>query len=73
MADDSHQGHLELIGVSKVYPGVRALDAVDFDVRPGEVHVLLGENGAGKSTLIKTMAGVHQPDTGEVRVDGRPV
>ncbi|GAA4618817.1 sugar ABC transporter ATP-binding protein [Saccharopolyspora hordei] len=70
MADD---GHLELIGVSKTYPGVRALDAVDFDVRPGEVHVLLGENGAGKSTLIKMIAGAHRPDTGEVRVDGRPV
>ncbi|MER7015875.1 sugar ABC transporter ATP-binding protein [Saccharopolyspora sp. NPDC000359] len=70
MADD---GHLELIGVSKTYPGVRALDAVDFDLRPGEVHVLLGENGAGKSTLIKMIAGAHRPDTGEVRVDGRPV
>ncbi|RKT86273.1 ribose transport system ATP-binding protein [Saccharopolyspora antimicrobica] len=70
MADD---GHLELIGVSKTYPGVRALDAVDFDLRPGEVHVLLGENGAGKSTLIKMIAGAHRPDTGEIRVDGRPV
>ncbi|MHA6803822.1 sugar ABC transporter ATP-binding protein [Salinifilum ghardaiensis] len=73
MADDAPPGHLELTGVSKAYPGVRALDAVDFDLRPGEVHVLLGENGAGKSTLIKIMAGVHQPDTGDVRVDGRAV
>ncbi|MGW1682873.1 sugar ABC transporter ATP-binding protein [Saccharopolyspora sp. NPDC002376] len=70
MADD---GHLELIGVSKTYPGVRALDAVDFDLRPGEVHVLLGENGAGKSTLIKMIAGAHRPDTGEIRVDGEQV
>ncbi|MER5394218.1 sugar ABC transporter ATP-binding protein [Saccharopolyspora sp. NPDC002686] len=70
MADD---GHLELIGVSKIYPGVRALDAVDFDLRPGEVHVLLGENGAGKSTLIKMIAGAHRPDTGEIRVDGKQV
>ncbi len=46
-------GRLELDGVSKLYPGVRALDSVDFDVRGGEVHVLLGENGAGKSTLIR--------------------
>lgn len=66
-------GRLELDGVSKLYPGVRALDSVDFDLRGGEVHVLLGENGAGKSTLIKMMAGVHQPDTGEIRVDGTPV
>ncbi|MBM4627625.1 ATP-binding cassette domain-containing protein, partial [Rhodococcus hoagii] len=66
-------GRLELDGVSKLYPGVRALDSVDFDVRGGEVHVLLGENGAGKSTLIKMMAGVHQPDTGEIRVDGAAV
>ncbi len=57
----------------QLYPGVRALDSVDFDVRGGEVHVLLGENGAGKSTLIKMMAGVHQPDTGEIRVDGAAV
>ncbi|GAA4884140.1 sugar ABC transporter ATP-binding protein [Saccharopolyspora cebuensis] len=73
MADEARRGHLELVGVSKIYPGVRALDAVDFDVRPGEVHVLLGENGAGKSTLIKMLAGVHPPDTGEIRVDGDPV
>ncbi|GAA2772597.1 sugar ABC transporter ATP-binding protein [Saccharopolyspora taberi] len=65
--------HLELAGITKSYPGVRALDSVDFDLRPGEVHVLLGENGAGKSTLIKVMAGVHRPDAGEVRVDGHPV
>ncbi|MFC4602866.1 sugar ABC transporter ATP-binding protein [Rhodococcus kronopolitis] len=64
---------LELVGVSKIYPGVKALDSVDFDLRGGEVHVLLGENGAGKSTMIKMMAGVHHPDTGEIRVDGNVV
>ena len=61
---------VELRGVSKAFAGIRALTDVSFDVRPGEVHALLGENGAGKSTLIKIMAGVHQPDSGEIRVDG---
>ena len=48
----------------KVFPGVRALDGVDLDVRAGEVHCLLGQNGAGKSTLIKVLAGAHRPDSG---------
>jgi ribose transport system ATP-binding protein len=64
---------LELRGVSKRFPGVHALDRVDFDVRPGEVHALLGENGAGKSTLIKILAGVHTADSGAYLVEGRPV
>ncbi|PSK99064.1 monosaccharide ABC transporter ATP-binding protein (CUT2 family) [Murinocardiopsis flavida] len=67
------KGRLELIGASKEFPGVKALREVDFDLRAGEVHVLLGENGAGKSTLIKMLAGVHRPDTGELRVDGAAV
>ncbi len=61
---------LELRGVRKHFGGVRALDGVDFDLRPGEVHALLGENGAGKSTLIKVLGGIHRPDAGEVRIDG---
>jgi ABC-type uncharacterized transport system ATPase subunit len=54
-------------------PGVLANDAVDFDLRPGEIHALLGENGAGKSTLMNILAGLYRPDAGEILMDGRPV
>jgi ribose transport system ATP-binding protein len=64
---------LEMRGIRKVFPGVVALGGVDFALRAGEVHVLLGENGAGKSTLIKIMAGVVQPDSGAMELEGRPV
>jgi ribose transport system ATP-binding protein len=64
---------LELEGVSKRFPGVRALDDVRFDLRAGEVHALMGENGAGKSTLIKILCGVQPPDSGEIRLAGEPV
>jgi ribose transport system ATP-binding protein len=57
---------LRLTGIVKTFPGVRALDGVELEVRAGEVHCLLGQNGAGKSTLIKVLAGVHRPDSGEV-------
>jgi ribose transport system ATP-binding protein len=62
---------LDLRGIVKTFPGVVAVDRVDFDVRYGEVHALVGENGAGKSTLIKILGGVYQPDSGAVRFDGR--
>ncbi|MGF1625112.1 MAG: sugar ABC transporter ATP-binding protein [Alphaproteobacteria bacterium] len=64
---------LELSGISKSFPGVRALDDVSLDLRPGEVHALMGENGAGKSTLIKIMAGVYARDAGTIRIAGAPV
>ncbi|MFJ1968444.1 sugar ABC transporter ATP-binding protein [Streptomyces sp. NPDC087903] len=60
-------------GITKSFPGVRALDGVDLDVQAGEVHCLLGQNGAGKSTLIKVLAGAHQPDTGTIHWRGEPV
>ena len=64
---------LELQGIDKVFPGVHALKHARFDVRRGEVHALIGENGAGKSTMIKIVAGVYQPDTGEILLAGRRV
>ena len=64
---------LSAAGLTKSFPGVRALDGVDFELRGGEVHALLGENGAGKSTLIKVLGGAVAPDRGEVRLDGTPL
>jgi ribose transport system ATP-binding protein len=62
---------LEMVGICKRFPGVLALDEVDFDLRAGEVHVLFGENGAGKSTLINIIAGAFAPDAGEFKFLGR--
>ncbi len=64
---------LQMREITKRFPGVLALDRVDFDLRRGEVHVLLGENGAGKSTLIKMLSGAYQPDQGEILLDGELV
>ena len=59
-------------GISKHFGATRALDGVDFEVMPGEIHALVGENGAGKSTLVRIFGGVHRPDHGEIAVDGSP-
>jgi len=64
---------LEARGISKAFPGVKALDDVSLTVRRGRLHALLGENGAGKSTLMNILAGVFPPDSGEIRLEGRPV
>ncbi|MEG0935756.1 MAG: sugar ABC transporter ATP-binding protein [Clostridia bacterium] len=64
---------LELKGISKRFPGVKALDRITFSVERGTVHALVGENGAGKSTLIKILAGIYRAEEGEVLLNGRPV
>jgi ribose transport system ATP-binding protein len=64
---------LELLHVDKSFPGVKALEDVSIIIRPNEVVGLVGENGAGKSTLMRILAGVYQPDTGELRLDGQPI
>ena len=64
---------LELHGITKIFPGVKALNKVQFDLRPGEIHALMGENGAGKSTFIKVIMGVHQAEEGEMLLHGKPV
>ena len=67
------EAFFQAVGVSKAFGGPPVVRDVDFDLRRGEVHAIVGENGAGKSTLLKLMAGIHQPDRGTLLIDGRPV
>lgn len=64
---------LELRGITKIFPGVKALNNVQFQLKPGEIHALMGENGAGKSTFIKVITGVHKAEKGEMYLDGKKV
>ena len=71
--DTERDGLLAITGIRKEFPGVVALDDVKLRVRRGTVHALMGENGAGKSTLMKIIAGIYQPDAGEIRLRGEVV
>jgi ABC-type uncharacterized transport system ATPase subunit len=64
---------LEMRGITKTYPGVVANDGIDLDVKPGEIHALLGENGAGKTTLMNILYGLAKPDAGQILLDGQAV
>lgn len=64
---------LEAEGISKQFPGVKALDKVSIKIKPGSVHALMGENGAGKSTLMKCLIGIYHPDEGAIKIKGQPV
>ena len=65
--------YVQMNNICKQFPGVKALDGVNFSLEKGKVHALLGENGAGKSTLMKILAGMLQPTSGEILIDGKRV
>ena len=70
MPNEENQVVLTMRGICKQFPGTKALNNVDFTLRKGEIHALMGENGAGKSTLIKVLTGVHEKDAGSIRIEG---
>jgi len=70
---DMSDNVLELKGITKIFPGIKALDDVHFQLRKGEIHALMGENGAGKSTFIKVITGVHKAEKGSMFLDGKEV
>ena len=70
MRTSDQAAFLHMEGINKSFPGVVALENVELQVRRGEVHAIVGENGAGKSTLMKILAGVYQPDSGTIMLDG---
>ncbi|WP_291635767.1 sugar ABC transporter ATP-binding protein [Clostridium sp.] len=73
MVTDNTKNVIEVNGISKEFNGVWVLKDINFDLKPGEIHSLVGENGAGKSTFIKILSGVHQPSEGEMWMEGKPV
>ncbi|MBP0980531.1 MAG: ATP-binding cassette domain-containing protein, partial [Oscillospiraceae bacterium] len=64
---------LKMVGITKTFPGVKALDGVNFEVKAGTVHALMGENGAGKSTLMKCLFGMYNKDGGQIYLEGKEI
>ncbi len=69
--NEATQPLVEMKGIVKTFGGIHALNGVNLNIYPGEVHVIMGENGAGKSTLMKILSGIYQPSAGEIIVDGQ--
>ena len=71
--DNAPQYVIEMLHITKEFPGIKANDDITLQLRRGEIHALLGENGAGKSTLMSVLFGLYQPEAGEIRKDGKKV